>query len=223
MVIQKTHADWNTFYNFTNSILEPFENCDCFMNEGKTNHAIVTENRYFLDTERNNTVTYLQKFGYRPFKTSWHISEIHNKHELVTHQENVSIIDSWDWVETVQNFVCNMTPRPSAFIWNSGLWDDSDLSQLDTQLQMTSSLRRCGIISVYKTTTVTKKRRLNTPDENRGRLCALAYLCLNVSWTGMVPSDLYWDNVHFVNPVYSMLNVNLLSLLAFYKEVKFFE
>ncbi len=74
MVIEKTHADWNTFYNFTNSILEPFETCDCFRIEGRLNTATVTENRYFLDTERNNTVTYLQKFGHLPFKTSWRLS-----------------------------------------------------------------------------------------------------------------------------------------------------
>ncbi|KAL3787012.1 hypothetical protein ACHAWO_008125 [Cyclotella atomus] len=216
MVIEKTHADWNTFYNFTNSILEPFETCDCFRIEGRLNTATVTENRYFLDTERNNTVTYLQKFDIvAPI-------EIHNKHELITCENNVSFINHWSWAETVQNLVCNMIPKPSAFVWNSGLWEDSELAQIDAQLQMTSSLRDCGNVSVYKTTTITKDGR-HIPDKNRERMCSVADLCLNVSWTGMVPSDLYWDNMHFVPPIYSMLNLQLLSLLAFYEEVNFFE
>jgi hypothetical protein len=135
---------------------------------------------------------------------------------LATHQENVSIINKWNWVETVQNFVCNMTPKPSAFIWNSGLWTDFEISQIDTQVQMLSSLKACGIISVYKTTTFKKGQR--EPDKRGELMCLHADLCLDVSWTKMVPSNLYWDPAHFVPPIYSMLNLQLLSLLARYEE-----
>ena len=40
---------WNGFYQYANSFLAPYEQCDCF----RTNNAAL-ENRYFADPERNN-------------------------------------------------------------------------------------------------------------------------------------------------------------------------
>jgi hypothetical protein len=215
MVIEKTHADWNSFYNYTNMQLQPFENCDCFRNGAsgsRINHGVSIENRYFFDTDNNNRVTFLQKFGDHPFKTSWPVSEIHSPHELVKDHQNVSIINKWNWVDTVKNFVCKMEPKPSAFIFNSGLWIDKELSQIDAQLNMMAALRDCGITSVYKTTT--NSRGKSTADNNRERMCSLADMCLNVSWTELVPGEKYWDGGHFISPIYSLLNIHLLSLLA---------
>jgi hypothetical protein len=219
MVMEKTHyLGWNSFYNFTNANLSPYESCDCFRNAGmngvRMNHKVTVENRYFIDTKRNNRVTFLQKFGDKPFKTSWAVSEIHQTHELVTSEKDVVIINKWNWVDTVKNFVCAMEPTPSAFIFNSGLWVDNELSQLDVQLQILSALRDCGIASVYKTTTVARNGRQTMPDKNRELLCTLADMCQNVSWTSLVPSDEYWDLVHFHPKIYSMLNLQLLSYLA---------
>jgi hypothetical protein len=218
MVMEKTHPlGWNSFYNFTNANLSPYESCDCFRN-GKNgssiNHKVAVENRYFIDTERNNRVTFLQKYGDFLFKSSWAVSEIYQTHELVTNQKDVVIINKWNWVDTVKKFVCAMEPTPSAFIFNSGFWGDHELSPLDGQLQILSALRDCGITSVYKTTTVALNPEKATPDGNRERLCSLADMCLNVSWTALVPPEEYWDNLHFRPIIYSLINIHLLSYLA---------
>mmetsp|Transcript_30406 Transcript_30406/g.61890 ORF Transcript_30406/g.61890 Transcript_30406/m.61890 type:complete len:354 (+) Transcript_30406:76-1137(+) len=214
LVIEKTHPDWNDFYEFTNKILKPHENCDCFRNEGQMNTNVVIENRYFHDSRNNNTVTYLQKFGEVPFKTSWNVSDIYHHHELVKNIENVSFVQHFGWLDTVKKFVCKMSPKPSHFIFNSGLWTDSDLSDLDVQFDIVRALRDCDIISIYKTTTMTKNHQMGGI-EDRERLCKLTNICLNVSWTGsFIPPDKYWDNAHFYPPIYSMLNIHLLSLLA---------
>ena len=214
MVIEKTHADWNSFYNYTNMQIQPFENCDCFRKGGRINHDLSVENRYFVDTKNNNRATFLQKFGGHPFKTSWPVSEILSPHELVKHQENVSMINKWNWIDTIKNFACKMEPKPSVFIFNSGLWPDSELSNTDMHNQTISALKNCGITSVYKTTTATNSDSYDVPDNGRERLCTLADMCLNVSWTELVPGEKYWDGGHFIPPIYSLLNVHLLSLLA---------
>ncbi len=214
MVFEKTHPDWNSFYEFTNTMLKPYETCDCFRNEGLINHNIFIENRYFRDSRNNNTVTYLQKFGDKPFKTSWDVSDIHNHHELVKDINNVSIVRHFGWIDTVKQFVCKMSPKPSHFIFNSGLWKDSDLSDLNMQLEVVRALRDCDIMSIYKTTTIVRNRQMGNI-EDRERLCQLTNICLNVSWTGsFVPPEKYWDNAHFYPPIYSILNIHLLSLLA---------
>ena len=64
MVSEKTHANWNSFYSYTNSILQPYEICDCWRNDERADHTVTLENRYFLDTKNNNTVTFLQKFWF---------------------------------------------------------------------------------------------------------------------------------------------------------------
>jgi hypothetical protein len=217
MLMENTHSDWNSFYNFTNTNLRPYESCDCFRNQKKgreQNHELTTENRYFFDTERNNRVTFLLKFGDKPFKTSWTVPEIHQTHELVTNDNDVAIINKWNWVDTVKHFVCAMEPTPSAFIFNSGLWRDNDLSKLDVQIQILSALRACGITSIYKTTTASKDGEETHPDKNRKQLCSLADMCQNISWTALVPPEKYSDRLHFRPPIYSMLNIHLLSYLA---------
>mmetsp|Transcript_11624 Transcript_11624/g.16969 ORF Transcript_11624/g.16969 Transcript_11624/m.16969 type:complete len:496 (-) Transcript_11624:30-1517(-) len=211
------HSTWNAFYNFTNFNLKPYEECDCFRNEGIMNHGLLNENRYFWDEERNNSVTYLQKFGTAEFKTSWNVTDIHDtNHILVQHAREVSYFGHTDWLGTIQEFICKMMdPKPSIVFFNSGLWGDGGLANSTTQTNIVDALKHCDITSVYKTTTKMQSEQDSNMREYEEQMCNKTDMCYDISWTGpLVPERFYWDRAHMTSPIYSMLNVQMLALLA---------
>jgi hypothetical protein len=175
------------------------------------------ENRYWSDS-KGNAVSFLQKCGHLPFRSSWDVLDVHGNHtrQFVTEETNISIKEEGNWTRAVE-FVCQMNPKPKALVFNSGFWLDNELSREKVRLELIQKIRDCGIVSIYKTTTATRSGRILRQDNNRASLCSLADLCLNVSWTKLVrdaPDTKYWDDVHFNPPIYSLLNIHLLAVLA---------
>ena len=214
MVVEKTHKHgWVQYFNFSNSALQPYEQCDCFRTN--TNLSNIIENRYYHDPERNNTVTYLQKFGSHPFKSSWNVSDVHNAHSLVQSESELNFIyNGADWVDAIRDFVCQISPKPSLFIFNSGLWPNNDLKNVELQHKIIKALQACEIRSMFKTTTKAKQQSDSSWAEYERQLCRLTDSCMDVRWTALVPGEYYCDNLHFREPVYSLLNVQLLSLIT---------
>jgi len=119
MVLSKSHPSWNDFYNYTNLLLEPFEQCDCFrLSDSYRPHRVanqIFENRFFLQPSRNNSVSYIQKFGAQfPFKSQWNVTDIHKQHELVRNQTDLrfDVYQESKWTEFIRNFAANMNPKP---------------------------------------------------------------------------------------------------------------
>ena len=56
--------------------------------------------------------------------------------------------------------------------------------------------------------------RNQTWDEYERELCNLTDSCMDLRWTALVPDELYWDAKHFREPIYSMMNIQLLSLIT---------
>jgi len=116
IVIRVTLPSWNAFYNLTKSLLEPYEQCDCFRNVNRKEAAHrIFENRYFLQPSRNNSVSYIQKFASRfPFKSQWNVTDIHKPHTLVQDQLDLrfDVYQESKWTEFIRNFVSNMNPKP---------------------------------------------------------------------------------------------------------------
>ena len=212
---KKTHKNgWAQFFNFTNSALRPYEQCDCFRAQ-KMNLATLVENRYFHDPERNNTVTYLQKFGSHPFKSSWNLSDVQNEHTLVQQESETNFVyNDANWVDAIRDVVCQMSPKPSLFIFNSGLWNNNDLRDVELQHKIIEALQACQIVSMFKTTTKKKNQYTQTWEEYERQLCNLTDYCMDVRWTALVPQKYYYDKLHFREPAYSLLNVQLLSLIT---------
>ncbi len=217
-LLEKQHQSWNHFYNMTNVILKPYEECDCYRQEGEVKlyrQANLFENRYYRDEERNNYVTYLQKFGNDFMKSSWDVWDIHEPHgALKTEITDVKIIHWLKWVDTIEQFVCRMEPKPSVFIFNQGLWGNHDLDNVTLQGEVVEALRKCDILSIFKTTT----KKVDEVDRNfaeyESQLCSQTDYCLDLTWTSMVPREMYWDYAHFKPPLYSYMNLELLSLLS---------
>lgn len=211
LVLEHTHKNgWLQFFNFTNSALRPYEQCDCFRLHS-TIKAV--ENRYFYDPQRNNSVTYLQKFGAHPFKSSWKVADVHQEHELAQ-VPPASVHSGADWADTIRDFVCHMSPKPSLFIFNAGIWADHDLGNVEMQHEIVQALKECQIVSMYKTTTKMQDQLNQTWDEYERQLCNLTDYCMDLRWTALVPDEHYWDAKHFREPIYSMMNVQLLSLIT---------
>ncbi len=216
-LVETQHESWNDFYNFTNEQLKPYEQCDCYRPEGrgKGNTLNTIENRYFRDEERNNTVTYLQKFGDHFVKSSWNVSDIHKPHgALKTEMADVKFIHWFNWVETIEEFVCKMEPKPSVFIFNQGLWLNNDLVNVTLQGEIVEALKKCDILSMFKTTTKMAKNFNRNYEEYEEQLCSQTDYCLDLVWTCMVGPGVYWDPLHFTAPMYSYMNLELLSLLS---------
>ncbi|KAL7463872.1 hypothetical protein ACHAXS_004222 [Conticribra weissflogii] len=210
--VRDDHMSWNNFFTYTDEVLSPFETlCDC--SRFGINKDTARENRYFYEPQNNNRLAFLLKFGRIPFRSSWDVSYINERSDrLVNDPNNRDVAQTLNWTEVIDDFVCKMNPRPTFFVFNSGLWADDELVQLDVQTKIVQSLSNCNIISVYKTTTIPVSDEPMNHD--RDEMCRLADICYNVSWTGLVTPDMHADNVHFTPPIYSMLNIHLLSMLA---------
>lgn len=220
--IETDHEDWVEFYNFTNTALQPYEECDCFRGPGSIGRGkTVIENRYFLDKERNNSLTYLQKFGDWEYRSSWDVSDVHNKHdELITDKSQLNFKSWGPWVEMIQEFVCKLNPKPSVFIFNEGLWSNNDLVDVNLQDEIIHALNVCNIKTIFKTTTKKRRQTDRQLKEYEIQLCKKTDHCMDTSWTSLVPGDFYWNDGHFKPPIYSFLNLQLLSILSSNDEIQ---
>lgn len=214
---EDTYPSWTYYFNSTNSALLPEEQCDCFRQEGGFNHSNSNENRYFSDTSRNISITYIQKMGsLAAFKSSWNATDVHNEHLLVSDVPELNYVyNNANWTDFIQNFVSKLEPKPEYVIFNEGLWGPSYYDDPAVRKRIIQAISDAGMISVYKTTTRNRRQnfRDTKPKAYELDFCELADLCYNVSWTGKVTKKFYWDWCHFHPPVYEYLNLQLFELL----------
>merc|ERR1712157_10859 len=109
-----------------------------------------------------------------------------------------------------------LSPKPTFFIFNQGLWGGlTEFMKPEFRKALIEAIRDAGMISVYKTTTAQRfKTHPSPPRDYEVEFCNMADKCFNTSWTHKVPVEMYWDAVHFMEPVYSLLNMQLLELLS---------
>lgn len=225
IVLEKTHQSWTDFYNYTNEILQPYELCDCYRGEGKPFKGKIidetVENRYFYDPIRNNSVTYLQKFGTNSFHSNWNVKEIkalreknHRPKQILDAKDMNYVVDTAKWSNIIDNYICQLEPKPSLFIFNQGLWGRSGFDDVKIRREIIISLNKCGIQSMYKTTTKSAADNTTTVDDYEKDMCAMSDYCYDMSWTGMIPTEMYWDRAHFLPICYTWMNVLLLNLLS---------
>jgi hypothetical protein len=59
IVEEKQFGDWNYYFNYTNNLFRPYEQCDCYRPPDQSWRSI--ENRYFNDPVGNNSIYFIQK------------------------------------------------------------------------------------------------------------------------------------------------------------------
>mmetsp|Transcript_14501 Transcript_14501/g.17635 ORF Transcript_14501/g.17635 Transcript_14501/m.17635 type:complete len:107 (+) Transcript_14501:580-900(+) len=75
-------------------------------------------------------------------------------------------------------------------------------------------LKMAGMTSIYKTTSKWSDDDGSENELYEQEICKLTDFCIDLSWTLFVPKHLYADRAHFYEPVYSWMNLQLLSLIV---------
>jgi hypothetical protein len=68
----------NPFYQATNKLLQPEEECDCYMHMPVNFSYGFSENRCFSDPKRGNYVAFIGKFGFAPTRGHWRTEQVFN-------------------------------------------------------------------------------------------------------------------------------------------------
>jgi hypothetical protein len=218
--VSRKRRGWATFFSETNKLLSPCERCDCFRNRW-TNvtevDSYVIENRYFYDPERNNTLTYLQGFG----------NTISGLHGRVSPKDGFRNINSteyqyinspyeWrytDWGVALEKYVPALAA--THVLMNVGYWPHD----LDTNEQardsIVNALKKTGLVGIWRTNSYLHDHSIRPLAERADEaMKGLFDKVLDVNWTSRLHKQMYWDNKHFNEPVYRMMNEELLEMLG---------
>ena len=176
----------------------------------------MTENRFYLDKSTNNNLGYVQKLGKNDAKWSWDPITVHDEreyHGVIQNREEVNYIGNGDWMAVIREFLSKISPKFKVIVFNAGAWKHDDFENEEIQDAVFEEIRKAGMISVYKTTTTRLGERDEELAEYEIRACEKADFCLDISWTGHIPDYMYVDHYHFAEPVYRLMNSQLLGML----------
>lgn len=219
-VEEKTYASWQEFFEITNSLLKPMEVCDC----QRYKEGDVTtwyENRYFFDPQYNITISFFFLTG---SVVQGHLSPNEQRNpDLVSGFPKV-ILSAPTWIydtatnidEFFSKFLPQLTPKPDAVVFNYGKWHVIVPDAMITGIVF-GAVNLVDVF-IWKTTTVNfaeNEQGFAYHREVDAKFTAFDVVTImNTSWTGGVNFTHRVDNDHFREPVYSILNVQLLDVLA---------
>ena len=227
---QHTDLDWAE-YNFqTNRLLYPMELCDC---QRKDN--FILERRYFWDPIRNNTLVYMHLNGKettaprRGYFGSFAPSQVFgNWSKRLPEAEPKRAFRlkrhiAWEhdsWMDVVRFHVGALgLGNGIPVVLNAGLHPHDltprDLQQVqnDTGLRIlwkTTTYRKREMADLYYNGTLSLERQGITAVDNA--MCH-QFECFNVTWTSQLRHSQFLDQLHFAEPVYRIMNEQLLMQL----------
>ena len=229
------HDDvFGEFYFQSSRLLQPYELCDCYKGdyleeEPEYMASYVIENRYYHDPELNNTVTFLHAFGHQTtIHGRIHAKEAYdtakwdwqkNEKKLVQHKFSSPVWTYADWHDVVEKYVSEINPKPEFAVVNAGQWSNTfgpkgeDVSRKFASALDDQHFRK----AIWKTTTFREGGEPMTEDAEATDkyMCDLLPDCLDISWTKDLRDDLYWDEKHFYEPVYRVINEELLETMGY--------
>jgi hypothetical protein len=206
--------------------------------------ADTVENRYYHDRERDNMVVYLQSYGDGiPMHGRWNSSTVLRKLAAQSSPEIRSSPDNagfakpnndfvWSfgkaqWHHAIDDYVRDFAPKHVVF--NAGWWKNT-FQNPGVNLNFTQSLQKNDIKGIWRSTTfdqahgLGRRSRFIRAFERQiwNQLCNsstgsanASTLCMDVGWTEKVTSNMYWNELHFFEPVYRVMNEELLELLGY--------
>jgi len=200
----------DTYHDFSKVILHPNEQCDCFrLTEWKP--EVFVDNRYFFDPIRNNSLTFLLKYGYMEAHGHWPPDEVHNPHNQSFEQGNYFWNGNWS---VAFQHLAAIRPKPKFVIFNAG-HHRNQMTNPVVQDDIVKILQELDFIGIYKYTTCKKgnmRSWRNTGHEDQ--MCnKMERRCVNYNWTcALGPYD-YYDHVHLHADVNQRMNEELLAYL----------
>jgi hypothetical protein len=212
---------WPRFYNATNQMLAPLEKCDCFRARWPNINAVdgnVMENRYFHDPSRNNSLAYIQAFGNSnsvlhgrllPEDAFRNISQWKFKHVNSTWKWSYK-----DWGEALEKLVAPMNATHVQL--NAGLWPNDFSTNKPARDSIVKAIDKTGLVGIWRTNTYLTSRELreSSVETDASMVPLFRDKVLNVSWTQKVDTRFYWDDKHFLEPVYRVMNEELLEMVG---------
>ena len=235
------HDDWNEFFLQSNRLLYPMEICDCQRAQNITQTTI--ERRYFYDKTRNNRLVYIHLNGNETHGSWGYYGRLHPETVFAEFESLVGMVNetnptnndratsanattnkfAWEygsWGDILRYHVgalglCrheNNSTSSCRVILNAGL-HPNDFSDTDAVEDVAEALRSIHTAGVWKTTTyaVSDVRHVTLGSDKL--MCAALGDCFNLSWTARVLPEFYVDRYHFHEPVYRILNEELLQHL----------
>jgi hypothetical protein len=235
-------GSWNTFLYHSNRLLLPYEICDCYRERKAINvDANILENRYYYDPIYNNTVIYIQAFGHHTkiHGRIRHPSDIigNNRRTALWDDYQRRLVGTWaspyeweytEWHDVIRYYLAPL--QPDFIVLNSGWWgskfdiiDDKNsasflLKEAFAELMSNHSNTR----GIWRTTTYppwpnNKKRWGSNASAVDQYMCQAPSMgCLNVSWTRHVPRQFSKDGIHFLEPVYRVMNEAMLEQMGYH-------
>ena len=215
-------STWNEFFLQSSCMLYPNELCDCFC---ESNHFWASqegmcqgEDQYYYEASYSNTVTYLQAFGhYGPIKGHLPVRDaLWRKYSetLVNGTLTPFIWQYKTWHQTISNYVAMLHPKPHIVILNAGKWTTKFAEDKQLAILLKQSLIDVGIQGLWCTDTYAKNGKTKPEIVNIDDYLCQILPCWNVSWTRYIPDEYYWDRLHFFEPIYRLLNEEMLEQLG---------
>lgn len=229
-----TGEAWALFYSMSHDILSPYERvCDCYRGVhdwgNQSTQYKVTENRYFWDASRNNSIVYIQAFS--PHKTSLH--------GRLQSQETASLLKdtattekyrhsysppTWsfiDWGDAIENYIAKLQPAPSHLVLSIGLHEapfsnETFRNSVLRAIQLISSVH--NIQTIWRTTPYKSHHMPRSVQQEDGRMFLQqhdqSFSFLDTSWTKHLSPKYFWNAAHYYEPVYRVLNEDLLRVIG---------
>jgi hypothetical protein len=146
------------------------------------------------------------------------------------------------WGQVILHHVAALVPKPEIAILNAGL-HAHNFGDPSVRQELVSALNASNVLGIWKTTTPQKSQLASSTTTVTGRsnqsslplsllspatashnagfvprptdrqMCQELSGCLDLSWTVHLRPDLYFDDLHFREPVYRILNEDLLQQL----------
>ena len=204
---ENTHGEWIQFFKTSNRVLAPYEDCDCSYYGGR-----FFEHRRYYDPVNNIRVTYLM---YRGF----FIEGTNDTNSLWAKEPQKESAPQWS-MGMKDYLLQNFTPKKVDFlVTNVGFFP---FHESIVPAQYIQWMRHLSDRVVWKTTTAVMGETPTQGFADRARcnaydaeMCATKHVyCMDTSWTQKVDQKLdYWNSNHFNEPVYSILNDQLMDIL----------
>jgi hypothetical protein len=237
------HRDtYSEFYFQTSRMLQPYELCDCHKNADRPNmRKYIIENRYYHDPVNRNSVTFFHAYGNERvvqgrleaedvYTTKWHWDT--KEKGLLEHHWSEPTWKHHTWEELFAEYVVKLNPRPQFAVLNSGQWNSNfgpygEGEEVSKALH--ESITKLDIKPIWRTTTYDEKHEIlkgtdasslgdNVSLETDRYMCKLFGNCLDVSWTKELDPNNYWDDKHYFEPVYRVMNEQLLDEMGYLDE-----
>lgn len=229
------HDDvYGEYFFQTTRQLQPYEICDCVYprtsaadSQYRFNETQVVINRYFRDPHRNNTVRFFHAFGHehelqgRLNATKIPSMEGKEQDGLLNGQHVFQPKDIvWktkSWADLVHHQIASLIPKPKYMVLNAGKHSSDFATDPNQVQQLHESLNNLGLTKAFWRTTTYKRGGKpvngNTPVTDQ-MMCQQLGGCLSTEWTQQLNVDMYWDEHHNYEPVYRVVNEDLLESIG---------